>query len=359
MSFLTDPNYYFFLLKIFISFLLGGIVIAACIQKVLSKNERLGKNPMISLVIGIGLSPYTIALLLNYLLWLIGGKSDLFYFLSIITVFVLLALWAKDALAGLLLELKSRVASINKFFLLVGGIGIALFLVGWSFYINIKELTEHDTLEYAVQGKIFYETKSLAYNAHNYDQASGFYYVGLHGYTFPLLASWERILNSIFGIQSDLFFRSINSLYGILILLSGFLLALRISSSRLAWIFIIALTFTYGFYETIFKYHIDLYRIFFLNWSLLGLILLIRKPTFQMVLILGLLMGAQANAHSLGALLYILQMGVVFLFLPLNIPLRLKYTASLLLVSLLFGSLHYILDVIWGTGWIFQEIKFY
>ncbi len=359
MKFIYDPNYHFLLIQILFNFLIGGVILAGIIQKLISLKNSENLHPLLSLLVGIGLSPYLIAILLNYLLWIIPHQSDSFYFIAVIIVFVLLAFVGRKEIRALLASIMSMLRNLHKGLIVMGFFGLIIFMIGWSYYLTTKSLTEHDTLEYAVQGKVFYDTKEVSYDAHNYDEESGFYYVGLHGYSFPLIASWERICNGMLGYRSDLFFRSVNSLYGIWILLSIVLIAYKAAGRHLALILLIALPFTYGYYETIFKYHIDLYRIFFLNFSLLGMYFLIKKPSWGLAVVLALIMGAQANAHSLGALLYILELGVIFFFLPLQWIPRLRYFAAILILSLLFGSLHYLVDVIWGTGWILQEIKFY
>lgn len=359
MSFITDPSYYYFLLVLILSFPIGGLIIGSAVQKILSNLKDGPNEPLFNLLLGMGLSPFFIALLLNYFLWIIPAQGDGIYLTIILLCYTIIA-WDSRAQMRLILQsIQAKWFDLRpKRRLLLAGFGV-FFLLAWSVYLNYKGLTEHDTLEYAVQGKMFYETKHVSYDSHNYDPESGFYYVGLHGYTFPLLASWERIWNGLAGVQSDFFFRSINSIYGILILLSLSFVVYKASSKRTALFFLFGLIFSYGFFETILKYHIDLYRIFFLSLSLIGMYFLVRKPSMPLAIILGIFLGAQANAHSLGALLYIIQVGVIFLFLPLNFQKKLKFTFSLLAVSLLFGSIHYVFDVIWGTGWIFQEIKFY
>ena len=359
MSFITEFEFYLFLLKLIFSFLLGGLIIASGLQFILKKDRQLVQDPILLLIAGIGLSPYLIGILLNYLLWIVPERTDSFYFISILLCFLVLFLLFRKEISPLISGVLEIISKINRRLILLASLGLVVVGLGWSFYITKKAITEHDTLEYAVQGKIFYETKTVTYDDHNFDEGSGFYYVGLHGYSFPLIASWERIGNSILKSDSDYLFRSINSLYGILILLSIVFFAYRKSGIEVAIALLIALPFAYGFFETIFKYHIDFYRIFFLNYSILGMILLIKRPSTPLLIALGIFLGAQANAHSLGALLYLIQLFVIFLFLPLNLFSRLKYSIGLLSISLFFGSLHYLLDVVWGTGWIFQEIKFY
>lgn len=358
--FLKSPEYYLFLVKLLLVFFAGGLVIAGMIQKRFNVSGFISRS--IVVLLGVGFAPYWIATILYYSLLILPGNSDMLYLFLAYGSLIAMGVYARKSIVELLCYIADIFSHWRKNHLLltIGGIGVfIMFLLGWSWYISSKSLTEHDVLEYAVQGKVFYTTKVIGYSAHRLDELSGFYYVGLHGFSFPLQATNERLLNGIFHANSDYYFRALNSIYGMLILVGLFLFSLRRNGIWFALIFTFGLVISYGFFETIMKYHIDNFRIFFflgtlyLSWNYL------RTGTFNQLILVTIFLSAQANAHSLGCLLAIMFLGILFVFSETPIIERIKQFALVAVIFLLFGGLHYILDLTIGTGWIFQEVKFY
>lgn len=360
MNTLFDISLHQSLFLIFLTFLVGGIISSACFVQ-FTKKSAIFSLPQI-LLLGVGISPYFITTLLYYLFILLPNRSDGFYLTFIYSIYFILSLVSLSSIKYLLNGVSSSIKNIfieNRLIFIVGILFFTFVFAGWSYYIKSKSLTEHDTLEYAVQGKIFYVDKAIHYESHRYDEDSGFYYVGLHGLSFPLLATFERMNNSFLGSEKDYFFRSLNSIFGLFILLGIFLHSLRAKNIFFAIIICIGLFFTYGFFETIMKYHIDNYRIFYLLCSIILMQKYIENNSFSTLFIFALFLGAQANAHSLGFMLAIMQIGILFLFTDGNILTKLKKTSQITFFMLIFGGIHYLIDIFSGTGWIFQDIKFY
>jgi hypothetical protein len=358
--FFTNPEYYFFLFKLLLVFFAGGLVVAGAIQKFFNKADYVDKSLVI--LLGIGFSPFLIALLVYYCLLIIPNQADALYLAITYGCFVAIGLITRKEIAGLLIGVKSTLAFFfkTKKILFLGAILMSMcFIFGWSFYLSSKHLTEHDVLEYAVQGKVFYESKLIGYSAHRYDPISGFYYVGLHGFSFPLQATNERMLNAIFGFQGDLLFKSFNSLYGILILAGLFIYSLKRNGFIFAASLGLSLTLSYGFFETIMKYHIDNFRIFYFMASIFLITVYLKKTDLRILVLTSIFLAAQANSHSLGCMLAILELLILFLLVNKSLLIKVKEFGIAAIVFLIFGALHYVLDVLIGTGWIFQEVKFY
>lgn len=360
MSFLTNSGFYFFLLQLLLNYIVFGVIVSGFIYRLLKSNSNI--NTGITLVSGIGLAPYFTSLLLYYLLVVIPKQNSLFYFSIIVITYTTLAFILKKEI----IELINIVANWSKAFAKkhkrITTISIIFFtavFLAWSYYINRKTISEHDTLEYAVQGKIFYKEKVISYSSHRYDETSCFYYVGLHGFSFPLLATWERFQDDITKVNKDLFFRSINGIYGILILLTLFLIGYNYKGSTFGFVVAVAVMFTYGFFETILKYHLDNFRIFFLNISILAMYNLINKYTNKTLIWFSIFLGAQANTHSLGALLAITQLAIIFLFIDGKLIEKIKRSTAIFILFIITGFVHYLIDIFYGTGWIFQDLKFY
>lgn len=358
--FLKDPDYYLFVLKLVIVFLTGGIILAGMFQRMFNRTNSI--SPSFIILLGVGFSPFWIALVLYYSFLLLPGQSDAIYLLLVYAGLLSMGVYAKKNIAILLYYVKTQIGTIFKkhpILFVMGILSVLFVLTGWSYYINSKQLTEHDVLEYAVQGKVFYETKLISYSAHRIDAASGFYYVGLHGFSYPLQATNERLLNTMLQTNTDLLFRSLNSIYGLFILAGLFIFGLKRNGLWFSLFFALGLMMSYGFFETIMKYHIDNFRIFFFLAALFLAFNYLKSNDFKLLLFTAVFLGAQANAHSLGCLLAIVIVGILFLFSTTPILPRVRQFALFTVVFLLCGALHYLLDVSIGTGWIFQEVKFY
>lgn len=358
--FLKDPEFYLFIIKLSLVFFVSGLVIGGIIQKLFNKTESISKALILTL--GIGFAPFWIATMLYYLFLLVPGNADIIYLILVYGSLIGMAIYAKSGIADLLFYIKFKLKFWFKTYLwltLASIVMLMMFCVGWSYYITSKLLTEHDALEYAVQGKVFYSTKLIAYSAHRVDALSGFYYVGLHGFSFPLQATNERLLNGLLNANNDFLFRSFNSIYGILILVGMAIFGFKRNGLWFSLLFVFGLLISYGFFETIMKYHIDNFRIFFFLASIFLALNYLKKGEFHLLILATIFIAAQANAHSLGCLLAIVFLGILFIFAKTPLLLRIKQFGIVAGVFLVFGGLHYLLDVMIGTGWIFQEVKFY
>jgi hypothetical protein len=360
MNSFKQIEFYFFLLELVLCFKIGGFIMAGFIDKHLNSNKKLSIFSL--LILGAGISPFIIGTLLYYLFWLLPLQSDNFYLLAVAIFYFIILISSYQSFLNLIIQFKNFVITFFKSQKLLTTLlfAIAIFLfVGWSYYIRTKLLTEHDTLEYAVQGKTFYEDKFIEYEKFRFDEKNGFFYVGLHGFSFPLLATFERMTNQFFGYEKDYFFRSLNSIFGILILMSVLIYSSE-KKNLLFGIFIcVALMGTYGFFETIMKYHIDHYRIFYLMCSAFLMNRLFENFNTKNLILFSIFLGAQANAHSLGFMLAIIQLTTVFLFLEGSFVHRFKNTFYIFALMIVFGASHYLVDIFAGTGWIFQGVKFY
>lgn len=360
MNFLTNIDLYKFLFLLVTTVAIGGLILASFFSKYLNRHKTISENQLV--LMSMGLSPFFVTVILYYLFFFLPGKGDGFYLSVIVLVYGVIVTIAFSELKGIIKSrsnLLIRHIKANKIISTVLIIGFVLVCCGWTYYITSKSLTEHDTLEYAVQGKVFYEEKNMEYKAHRYDEKSGFYYVGLHGLSFPLLATYERVSNAFLNSDKDYFFRSLNSVYGLFILLILFLFSRKVKNLIFALSVTVGLFFTYGFFETVMKYHIDHYRVFFLLISIVLLVELVKNYSRELLILFSLFLAAQANAHSLGFLLSFIQLGVLFLFLKGGLVDRIKSMSIACVIVVLFGALHYFIDIFWGTGWLFQDIKFY
>jgi hypothetical protein len=360
----TELEYWGFIGKFIFSTLLLGYIVFMALSHFFNRENKFSATFI--LLLSLGLTPGLIALFLYYALLLFPHQSSLSYILIVMLPFALLFSLSIKQLKLYRTVIKefrnwyrSNFKTIFTKILLFGTILFMFLSIAYfNYYLYSKEITEHDTLEYAVQGKVFFTDASIPYDEYRYDEKSGFYYVGLHGFSFPLQATWERHLNTFTGLEKDIYFRSINMFYGTLIALLMLVLLSR-QSIFLGLTGALTLFICYGFFETFMKYHIDNMRIFFLVASMLFFVEALKQTSTRSVFLFGIFLGLQVNSHSLGALISFIQLAVLFLYIPGSIVNKLKLCSLAGLSMLAFGGIHYCIDVLTGTGWLFQQVKFY
>jgi len=335
------------------------------------------------LIFSLALAPYITSLLLHYLLWLFPNQSSLLYVFVVVSVFTLFLLISKSNIKTVLQyifsKLKFTVKSNtgdklfleNKYFKLYFNKRIVFFsnitllsVVLLVCYFWVKQIigtpiSGHDMLEYAIQAKHFAREKLIEYVPNRYHIENNFFYVGLHGFSFPLLGTWEYLFSENFGVyDNDYFLRSVNGYYGFLIFCLVYHFMKKYSRFY-ALASILLLLSSYGFYLTLSSYHIDTYRIFMILSAFAGLAIALKYPSKISLMLFGIFAAAQAYIHSLGVFIAIFLSISFFIFYPGKFSQKALQSFVLFLIIMLFGGVHYVMDVFFGTGWIFQAIKYY
>jgi len=208
-----------------------------------------------------------------------------------------------------------------------------------------------DALRYGTLGKIIFKEKSLEYRWIHLYPKTGFYYYMNHAPSFSLLLTWEKIVDSFFSTEKDLYYKSISTYYALLILGIMFFWLCR-KNKYLALLGIFSLLSGYAFFHTLITQHLDSYRIFFLFVSWIFLAYAIEKKDSLSFLLLGVFSGFAAFSHTIGAVLVVFNCLAVFIFLKGNLKYKLTKTTFVTITIIVFGWFHYILDIIWGYGWI-------
>ncbi|MCB0769866.1 MAG: hypothetical protein KDC00_05620 [Flavobacteriales bacterium] len=307
---------------------------------------------------GLGLGPFLLSVVLYYALLLFPGIPRPALLVLPVLAFGLLAWIAGPGWGGLrgwITELMRALRDPSIWLFLLGSAGL---LVVTVLFLANKPLVDHDVLEYGVQGRIFLRDGAIRYSQFRFDEASGFHYVGLHGFAFPLLFTWEGLWAWVLRAPSDLWARSITMWYGWLIIVFVWSVFRQVDR----WMAVagsIALAASVGFLFLVTIYHLDSFRIFFFTTSMAAFVALFRAPSRARVLLLAVLCAAVGFIHSIGAILCVVLWGVVLLLLPVPIMQRLRWTVPAVGVMLLLGGVHYVLDVLIGTGWILQDIIWY
>lgn len=334
-----------YLVYLFQLFFVNGIF-ALLIFTVL--NNKNTKDKVILLFASLGISPIFTSLVIYYLLLLIPHKTSLFYLLIITGFYLLIYLIKFKEISSAIKTIKNIILNIDKYLLSI----ILLFIVVWQIIIVTIPILSHDTFEYATQGKIFFINKSIIYQERQFDSATNFFYVGLHGFGYPLFGTVERFFNDIFLTQKDYYLRSISGYYWILIVLLQYYLLSK-KNKILAILATITLITSFGFTIMFAFYHLDTLRIFLLMLSTIYLLKSIDSNNNLNLVLFGITTGLSAFSHSLNCIIGLIQI-LTFLIFQKYFKQKIYKTIYITILFILFGGIHYILDTFWGTGWIIK-----
>jgi hypothetical protein len=372
--------FFVFVLLFILTYFYNSFSLNALVLKL--DTDHVIEQPL-ALIFSLALAPYITTLILYYLLWLFPFQSALLYVFIVIICFTVILVLSKSKVTTIrrfilskfnFFDTNNKGAALildNKFFKIYTNERIVLFtnLIPLSILLVVAffwlkqiigtPISGHDMLEYAIQAKHFAREKLIAYIPNRYHAENNFFYVGLHGFSFPLIGTWEYLFSEIFGIyDNDYLLRSVTGYYGILILVLVYHFIKKYS--RFYALSAITLLFSsYGFYLMVTDYHIDTYRIFMILAAFAGLGLAIKYPSSITLILFGVFTAAQAYIHSLGVFIAIFLSLSFFIFYPAKFSKKAVQSLVLFFIIMLFGGVHYVMDVFLGTGWIFQEIKYY
>lgn len=308
------------------------------------------------LLIFLGLGPAISVFILNILLLFLPHLPSFFYFGFLLFTCLSLLLAFKKKIYEVLLFIFSQIEkNLKSSHVIFFGFMTILYCLIWIFYVAEVPILGHDMFEYGTQGKIFYQQKQIAYSQNYYNSNSGFYYVGTHGFSFPLFSTLQNILNNIFHFNKDYYFRSITGYYWGLIAFTYFYLLYK-KNFLLATTGVMVLLTTAGFTGMFGYYHIDTYRIFLLMGAFIFLMFALKAQKAPDIVMFGVFSGVASNAHSLNLIFVCIFILTYFIFARIPMRVRLKYATLVVLLTLIFGAYHYLLDIFIGTGWLLKDI---
>lgn len=312
-----------------------------------------------------GLGPIVTVLVLYYLLLFFPHNSNLFYFLAIIFFYLAILFYGRNSISIVKKEavlmakdLKNKIKNLSllkkmEYFI------IALLLVLLTVVFLIPYLSNNlptplegtDALKYGSLGKNLFEEKSLEYRWSRVYPETGFYLLMNHAPSFSLLLTWEKIFDSLFKTEKDLYYKS-TSAYFALLIVGLFLFWLSKKSIYLALIGIFTLFSGFLFFQTLIIQHLDSFRIFFLIVSWIFLAYALEKKDRLSLILFGLFSGFAAFTHTIGAIFVLFNFLTFFVFWKGQLKARITKTALVAVLIIFFGWFHYILDIFWGFGWV-------
>ncbi|MCP4218464.1 MAG: hypothetical protein GY765_27770 [bacterium] len=367
-----------FLIKFFLTNVLFSLAVGLALVKFNQTSSGCDhrKRPLSNLELilySFGLGPVITALFLYFLLMIVPGQGDLFYFLITTAFFLFLFYMGRKSIPIAVRECKQGVASIAAAFKKSSAQGKATHIAYWLLIVVILfvflyfflgstlhiPMEGHDILAYGNIGKMYYSQKSISYELKIYNKENGFIFTGSPKPSFSLLLTWEMILNNGFGIANksygdtravfDLYFRSISAYYALLIIFIQFLW-LYGKNKYLALLGILVLLSGLRFFLTLINYHLDTYRMFFLLVSWVCLYYTFKRKDGFVLFVFGMFSGFTAFTHLIGFAVALLNGAAFGLFMEeSSIKVRLKKSIQFLALFLIFGGLHYVLEALYGA----------
>lgn len=365
----------FFLFK----FVLTNIVFALILCLCLLRLNRAHEHPTVELfLVSLGLAPALVTLILYFAFLCCPPLPNLGYFLIIIVVYILFLWLGRKELPVIYADFKSRLISNRHKLKRHEYDGApapgtwtkhAKEIARWSYtalvlliliYLAISfrnvlhmPVSGYDALSYAAEGKALFKIKHIEFRSMMLDPETGMYIPSIHAPSFSLFLTWEKMLNSLFGFKSDLLFRGIAFYFGLLIL-AGQYYCLRIKGKWLALLGTIGLLSCFSFFCAMMYIHIDTYRIYFIAVAWFYLAGALKKQDRLSYLLLGITSGMAAFAHTLGALMAAITILVFSVFLKGSFLYKIRIASLVFLLTLATGGIHYVIDSLWGSGWIFN-----
>ncbi|MDD2224793.1 MAG: glycosyltransferase family 39 protein [Candidatus Shapirobacteria bacterium] len=338
-------NIFVYLFQILIFYFYLPIVLLAFILK-FTKNQKTLPKPLLVFT-SFGIGPGIISIIVYYLLFFLPKYSSCFYVIILLIIIFIITIITNSYIKESVYLIIGLVKNTNKIILIL----LFIILSFWQIIVFTIPILGHDTYEYANQGKIFFNNKQITYSKHQFDQNTNFYYVGRHGFAYPLVATTEKFFNDIFNINKDLLFKSISGYYWILIILLQYYILSK-KNKTLAIISTITLVSSFGFTIMFAFFHLDTFRIFLLLLSIICCLFSLKNNNTINLILFGITSGISGNIHSIGVILSMILFLTYFLFSKEKINHKFKNLFIVFITFLIFGGIHYLFDIIWGTGWL-------
>jgi hypothetical protein len=248
-------------------------------------------------------------------------------------------------------------SSINKILIITTSLFLTLFSLYQLYAINKFVITGSDQIIYAQQGKIIARDASIKYKRDYFDDKTKFYYLALHGFSYPLFSTINYLYNYSFGFKGDLFFVNISNYYLILIALLVLVELQKFLPFKYKhYSFLSTLFFLTSPLVIVLSYirSIDSYRVFLLISSLIIFNEYLVTKKLKLLYILGLFIGLASNSHIIGLVLSCIFIAAIFFQEGLYKE-KIKNTFIVITVATLFGAYHYPIQTFYGDGWVFRK----
>jgi hypothetical protein len=336
-------------------FLITNVVFSVIICSIFTRFNESGKYSNSELLLySLGLGPVFTALLLYYSFLILPHRSIIFYLMFIAAVYFLIAVIGRKSFRRIFCDVKNSINKIVIFeqnasicrkvehivLLSIIFISMVAFLFVYLTKILPQPLIGWDSLTHGISGRNLYYEKSLADIWAQYTT---------YPPAFSLLFTWEEFVNFIFQVKSDLYFKSISTYYGLLIISIQYYWVAK-QNKWVAVLSVFALLSGVSFFISLLQPHLDLYRIFFYVISFIWLAYAVKEEDCLSLLMFGIFSGFTAFTHRIGVVIAVINCFVFFITIKSSFQMRVLKAFIIILLILAFGGDHYIFDLIWGQG---------
>jgi len=328
-----------YLICIFLHFLIAPLLFFNFLKSIFTEEQDEKYNFWLSFVFG----PIFFALALYYIMMFTSVNASGIKLVAVLST-----------VTGIVGSVRNRFNFFRNFSRVQVLIGTLLLVISPLIY-HLTPLG-HDFAEYCLFSETLASHKSVNFDNYWYNEKSHFYYVGLHGFGFPLLGYYEASQSLNYGIENVYFtLKFTHVYYTILLIITGYFFFEK-SDKRLFSYYLFFLCLSFLFLNTLTTIHIDTIRITtFLNCLLIIYLLIRKNLSRNYIYALSFMCGLAAFVHSINAILLGIFTGLTICLIDFKIS-RFTVTCFLFIIG---GFIHYILDIFLGRGWIFDNIKFY
>lgn len=305
---------------------------------------------------------------ISYLVWMgmmvFPGKITLHgYLVGIpllaVGVCVLLANQLGSFIGGLVREVRqfacdNGISKSGRWLCLSAVLFMACGIILWT---NMVSSYKFDMSEYLLGGDYFARVRDIAYSGAVVDQHNGFWYHTYHSYCLPLFAAWGHFIWDVFGGKIDWYYRFIVLYYLVGLNFVAFAIFCRIrldgvGRAMVLCAFAVLDGMPFAWCEVPLEFQCDFVRCSFITAIVFLLWRHLEWPQWNSCLVLGLLGSAAVGAHGTSVLF----VGILFvslLFARTKWRYRVLHICAIAAVVALTWGLHYVLQSVWGDGWLF------
>ncbi|MFN7846157.1 MAG: hypothetical protein ACK5P4_02955 [Bacteroidota bacterium] len=310
------------------------------------------ENIKASVVLSLGIAPLLMSSLLYLMLLFLPGQSTVIYLLIAFSVLIGHMIFFRKKF-NIAYAASKYPITFDKTEKILASL-LLVFFVCTLAYSHWRPLSEHDTFEYMFLGKQLALEKQLIISKYRYNEASGSYFIGLHGLLYPVLFTWQSMFNQLMHTDSEWWFKSLSGYYSMLFL-SVFILYLKSINPKWLVLGLCMLLSSFAMVFSILQFHLEMIRMFLFLAVVYMSITYIESPRNQ-INILGILLGLQAGVHFIGLVISIISLGLLFFFIQQTYAMRFKMLMKQSIIFILCGSIHYILEYFMGDGYWWQKI---
>ncbi len=296
-----------------ITYLFSGLIATAFFKTILKRHKEI-ISPGEILILGFGLGPIIISLILCLLFLFLPNKANLFYILIVSVIFLLmLFIGRRNILEGKeFLAWFKGIRNLEKDIILIVAIVSIVMLYIFIVGINFPIVT-HDASTYGYYGKYLYQEKNLShYPMRKPDEKTGAYLKVRHPPGFPLIYTWFYLLQG--NTDSDILARTVSPMYGLYLIILLWIV-LRTRKNKYCSAFgILLMALTPLFIQQSCCNTIDPTRMYLIFFSFILLAKFLNSESFILALLTIIVLGLSLYLHTAG-LLVLLTMIILYLLL--------------------------------------------